>query len=178
MKFLPTPLAGAYVIELEPQHDERGSFTRTFCREEFVRRGLRFEFAQCSVSLNLLRGTLRGMHYQASPQQEAKLVRCTRGRIFDVIVDIRPDSPTRKRWFAAELAAEGGRMVYVPEGFAHGYVTLVDAAEVSYQISETYHPESARGFRWNDPAVAIAWPELPKVISARDKGFPDLAELC
>lgn len=173
MKFLPTPLAGAYIIELEPQQDERGSFTRTFCREEFVRRGLRFEFAQCSVSLNHRRGTLRGMHYQIKPHQEAKLIRCTRGRMHDVIVDLRTGSPSLKQWLAVELSADNGRMIYVPEGFAHGFLTLADDTEVFYQISEVHHPESARGLRWNDPAFGIAWPEPVQVISDRDRDYPD-----
>lgn len=175
MRFLPLALEGAYLIELEPETDERGSFTRTFCREEFTRYGLKGELAQCGISHNRRRGTLRGMHYQIKPHEEAKLVRCTRGRIFDVIVDLRTGSPTRKQWLTFELAPESGRMVYVPEGFAHGYVTLADDAEVSYQISEAYRPEAARGFPWNDPSVSIAWPEEPKFMSARDKNFPDLA---
>lgn len=173
MKFLPTPLGGAYVVELEPQKDERGYFARSFCREEFAQRGLKSEFAQCSVSLNHRRGTLRGMHYQMKPHQEAKLVRCTRGRMQDVIVDLRTVSPSFKQWLAVELSADNCRMLYVPEGFAHGFLTLADDTEVFYQISEVHHPESARGFRWNDPAFDIAWPEQVQVISDRDREYLD-----
>ena len=173
MKFLPTPLGGAHVVELEPQEDERGYFARSFCREEFAQRGLKSEFAQCSVSLNHRRGTLRGMHYQVKPHQEAKLVRCTRGRIQDVIVDLRAGSPSFKQWLAVELSADNSRMLYVPEGFAHGFLSLADDTEVFYQISEVHHPESARGFRWNDPAVGIAWPAPVQVISDRDRDYPN-----
>lgn len=173
MKFLPTPLGGAHVVELEPQEDERGYFARSFCREEFAQRGLKSEFAQCSVSLNHRRGTLRGMHYQVKPHQEAKLVRCTRGRIQDVIVDLRAGSPSFKQWLAVELSADNSRMLYVPEGFAHGFLTLADDTEVFYQISEVHHPESARGFRWNDPAFGIAWPAPVQVISDRDREYLD-----
>ena len=173
MKFLPTPLGGAHVVELEPQEDERGYFARSFCREEFAQRGLKSEFAQCSVSLNHRRGTLRGMHYQVKPHQEAKLVRCTRGRIQDVIVDLRAGSPSFKQWLAVELSADNSRMLYVPEGFAHGFLTLADDTEVFYQISEVHHPESARGFRWNDPAFGIAWPAPVQVISDRDRDYPN-----
>ncbi len=178
MKFVSTPLAGAYLVEMDRVEDERGFFARTFCREEFGQHGLNADLAQCSISCNRGRGTLRGMHYQAKPHEEAKLVRCTRGRIFDVIVDLRSGSVTRGRWFAADLAASGGRMVYVPEGFAHGFLTLADDTEVHYQISQAYRPESARGFHWNDPSIAIAWPERPQVISARDQGYPVLDEPC
>lgn len=171
MKFLPTPLGGAHVVELEPQEDERGYFARSFCREEFAQRGLKSEFAQCSVSLNHRRGTLRGMHYQIKPHQEAKLVRCTRGRMQDVIVDLRTGSPSFKQWLAVELSAANSRMLYVPEGFAHGFLTLADDTEVFYQISGVHHPESARGFRWNDPAFGIDWPGQVQVISDRDREY-------
>ena len=173
MKFLPTPLGGAHVVELEPQEDERGYFARSFCREEFAQRGLKSEFAQCSVSLNHRRGTLRGMHYQIKPHQEAKLVRCTRGRMQDVIVDLRTGSPSFKQWLAVELSADNCRMLYVPEGFAHGFLTLADDTEVFYQISEVHHAESARGFRWNDAAFGIAWPGQVQVISDRDRDYPN-----
>lgn len=173
MKFVPTFLGGAHVVELEPQQDERGYFARTYCREEFARRGLKSEFAQCSVSLNHRRGTLRGMHYQIRPHQEAKLVRCTRGRMQDVIVDLRTGSPSFKQWLAVELSADNGRMLYVPEGFAHGFLTLADDTEIFYQISAVHHPESARGFRWNDPAFGIAWPGPVQVISDRDRDYPN-----
>lgn len=173
MKFVATSLDGAHVVELEPHQDERGYFARTFCREEFARHGLKSEFAQCSVSLNRRRGTLRGMHYQIRPHQEAKLIRCSRGRMLDVIVDLRSESPSFKQWLAVELSADNGRMIYVPGGFAHGFLTLADDTEVVYQISEAHHPESARGFRWNDPAFGIAWPEPVQVISDRDRDYPD-----
>jgi dTDP-4-dehydrorhamnose 3,5-epimerase len=169
MKFRPTPLAGAYVIEPEMQADERGSFARIFCREEFRRQGLAEEFPQSSVSFNRRRGTLRGMHYQAAPHEEAKLVRCTRGRLYDAIVDTGS-----RRWFAVELSAANGLLLYVPKGFAHGFLTLEDDTEVSYQISTPYHPEASRGLRWDDPAIGIRWPEPVQVISERDRGYPDL----
>ncbi len=172
LKLVPTALPGAWLIEPEPLADERGFFARTFCAEEFRAHGLDPAVAQCSVSYNRQRGTLRGMHYQASPHGEAKLVRCTRGAIFDVIVDLRPDSPSRRRWFAAELTEDNRRMLYAPEGFAHGFLTLAAGSEVLYQISAAYRPEFQRGFRWDDPAVAIAWPEAPSLVSARDRSLP------
>ena len=174
MKFLATELAGACVIELEKQEDERGFFARTFCRDEFSAHGLRHVFVQCNASFNARRGTLRGMHFQDKPHEEAKLVRCTRGGIYDVVVDIRKTSPTYLRWIAVELTADNGRMLYVPEGLAHGFQTLEDASEVSYQMSEMYHPECARGLRWNDPALAIRWPLPDPIISERDARYPDL----
>lgn len=173
MKFLPTPLGGAHVVELVPQQDERGYFARSFCGDEFARHGLKSAFTQCSISLNHRRGTLRGMHYQIMPHQEAKLVRCTRGRMQDVIVDLRAGSPSFKQWLAVELSADNGRMLYIPEGFAHGFLTLEDNTEVFYQISEVHRPESARGFRWNDPAFGIAWPAPVQVISDRDRDYPN-----
>lgn len=175
MKFVATALPGALIVELEPQQDERGHFARTFCRDEFRRRGLRSEFVQCSVSLSRRRGTLRGMHYQTAPHEEAKLVRCTRGRMLDVIVDLRPDSPGFRRWLAVELSAGNGRMLYVPEAFAHGFLTLEDETEVFYQISQAFHPESTRGFRWDDLEIGIAWPEPPALISERDRALPSFA---
>ena len=174
MKFLATELAGACVIELEKQEDERGFFARTFCRDEFSAHGLRDVFVQCNASFNARRGTLRGMHFQDKPHEEAKLVRCTRGGIYDVVVDIRKTSPTYLRWIAVELTADNGRMLYVPEGLAHGFQTLEDASEVSYHMSEMYHPECARGLRWNDPALAIRWPLPDPIISERDARYPDL----
>lgn len=173
MKFIPTELKGAHLIELERLEDERGFFARTFCRDEFAAHRLRSTFTQCNVSFNAQRGTLRGMHYQAKPHEEAKLVRCTRGAIYDVIVDLRKGSPTYKRWTAVELTADNGRMLYVPEGFAHGFQTLEDNSEVFYQMSEMYHPESARGLRWNDVAFAIRWPLPRPILSERDARFPD-----
>lgn len=173
MKFVATELAGAYLIELERMEDERGFFARTFCRDEFAARALRSSFVQCNVSFNARKGTVRGMHFQEKPHEEAKLVRCTRGAIYDVIVDIRKSSPTYKRWTAVELTADNGRMLYVPEGLAHGFQTLEDNSEVFYQMSEMHHPESARGLRWNDPAFAIRWPLPDPIISQRDAQYPD-----
>lgn len=175
MIFRETALAGAYLVEPERIRDERGFFARSWCAEEFALHGLSPRLAQCSVSWNRKAGTLRGLHYQRAPHAESKLVRVTRGSIFDVIVDLRPASPTRHRWFAAELDAESGLMMYVPEGFAHGFQTLEDDTEVSYQISVPYRAESAAGLRWDDPALAIAWPEAqPRIISERDRAFPTL----
>jgi dTDP-4-dehydrorhamnose 3,5-epimerase len=171
--FDETPLPGAWVVRLEAHHDERGYFARTFAADEFERRGLDPDVVQCSVSFNPRRGTLRGMHYQASPHGECKLIRCTRGRVYDVLVDVRPDSPAYRRWFGLELAAEGRAMVYVPVGVAHGLLTLEDDSEVSYQISAPYVPEAARGVRWDDPAFGIDWPGAVEVISERDRTYPD-----
>jgi dTDP-4-dehydrorhamnose 3,5-epimerase len=175
MIFIETKLTGAYIIEPERIEDERGFFARTWCRHEFAERGLSVELAQCNVSYNPRVGTLRGMHYQAAPDAEVKLVRCTMGAIYDVIVDMRPDSPTFRQWIAAELTAENRRMLYIPHGFAHGFQTLVEGSEVFYQISAFYAPASARGVRWDDPALAIDWPPAERrVISERDRSYPDL----
>lgn len=173
MKFIATELGGAYLIELERMEDERGFFARTFCRDEFAAHGLRPTFVQCNVSFNARRGTVRGMHFQEKPHEEAKLVRCTRGAIYDVILDLRKGSRTHKRWTAVELTADNGRMLYVPEGFAHGFQTLEDNSEVFYQMSEMYHSESARGVRWNDPAFGIRWPLPSPILSERDARFAD-----
>lgn len=173
MRFLETTLAGAYVVEPEPVEDERGFFARNFCRDEFASRGLRPEVAQTSTSYNRLRGTLRGMHYQTDPFPEAKLVRCVAGAIYDVILDLRPESQTFGRWFGVELSASNRLALYVPEHFAHGFQTLEDHAEVFYQISEFHHPECARGVRWNDPAFRVEWPLEVACISARDRDYPD-----
>jgi dTDP-4-dehydrorhamnose 3,5-epimerase len=175
VKFSPTPLAGAWIVDPMPIEDERGFFARSFCQEEFRAHGLDPAVAQCNVSFNRRRGTLRGLHFQAPPHEEAKLVRCTRGTIWDVIVDIRADSPTRHRWFALELNEENRRALYVPRGFAHGFQTLADDSEVLYQMSEFYHPESARGLRWDDPVLAIKWPIAHPVISERDRSYSLLA---
>jgi dTDP-4-dehydrorhamnose 3,5-epimerase len=171
--FSETTLKGAFVIEPERIEDERGFFARTFCRREFEARGLNPDLVQCSISFNRQRATLRGMHYQSAPHAEAKLVRCTRGAIYDVIIDLRPQSPTFRRWVAVDISAENHLMVYVPEGFAHGFQTLQDETEVSYYISEFYSPERARGVRWNDPAFAIGWPIADPVISVRDQNHPE-----
>ena len=175
MRFVATPLAGAFVIELEELGDERGFFARSFCAEEFRAHGLDPVVAQCNVSFNAARGTLRGLHWQAAPHAEAKLVRCTRGAIWDVVVDLRPGSASARRWFAAELTADNRRALYVPAGFAHGFQTLADASEVLYQMSELYHAGLARGVRWNDPALAISWPIAPAIVSERDRALPLLA---
>jgi dTDP-4-dehydrorhamnose 3,5-epimerase len=171
--FTETPLAGAYVIEPEPIEDARGLFARTWCRREFEARGLDTRIAQCSTSFNKKKGTLRGMHYQAPPFAETKIVRCTRGAMYDVIIDLRPDSPTFTRYFAVVLATENRKALCVPMGFAHGFQTLEDDTEVFYQISEFYSPEHSRGVRWNDPVFGIRWPEDERTIVERDQNYPD-----
>jgi dTDP-4-dehydrorhamnose 3,5-epimerase len=173
MIFTESPLAGVYVIELERLADERGFFARSYCADEFAARGLGPELRQCSVSYNARAGTLRGLHYQSAPHEEHKLVRCTAGAVFDVVVDIRESSPTYRRWFGAELTAANRLSLFIPPGFAHGFLSLADHAEVYYMISAAYAPQSGRGFRWNDPAFAIEWPSAPTVISARDASYPD-----
>ena len=173
MLFTETKLKEAYIIEPEKLEDERGFFARTWCRREFSERGLNPRLAQCSISFNSKRGTLRGMHYQLPPHEEVKLVRCTRGGIYDVIIDLRPYSPTFKQWFSAELTANNRRMVYVPEAFAHGFQTLSDETEVAYYISEFYAPEYARGIRWNDPAFGVQWPLEARIISQKDQSYAD-----
>jgi dTDP-4-dehydrorhamnose 3,5-epimerase len=173
MIFEETPLRGAFVIEVERLEDERGYFARTWCQREFEAHGLRPVWVQCNTSYNVRRGTLRGMHLQAAPHAEAKLVRCTRGSLYDVIIDLRPESPTFKQWFSVELSARNLRMVYVPEGFAHGFLTLEDDTQVFYQMSEFYAAHCADGVRWNDPAFGIRWPAEAEVISPRDSQYPD-----
>jgi len=153
--------------------DDRGFFARTFCQQEFAEHRLKTEFAQSGISFNAKKGTLRGMHYQAEPHQEAKVVRCTLGAVYDVIIDLRADSPTYTNSLAVELTAENRRMIYIPEGFAHGYQTLTDNTEVFYQISEKYVEESARGVRWDDPAFGIQWPHDNRLIAGRDQTYPD-----
>jgi dTDP-4-dehydrorhamnose 3,5-epimerase len=175
MIFQDTKISGAVEIYVEPKPDERGFFARTWCQEDFEKRGLNPRLVQCSVSFNCRKGTLRGMHYQAAPYGEAKLVRCTRGAIYDVVIDLRPESPTFKKWVAVVLTAEKRNMVYVPEGCGHGFLTLEDESEIFYQMSEFYRPESARGVRWDDPAFQITWPEKVEVISERDRTYPDFA---
>lgn len=173
MNFVQTRIEGVWLVEPEAVEDERGLFARTWDAAEFEERGLRSQVAQCSISFNRRRGTLRGMHYQAAPHQEAKLVRCTAGAIFDVAVDLRPTSPTFRGWFGAELSAENRRALYVPEGCAHGFLTLTDGAEVSYQISHYYVPDAGRGVRHDDPAFAIDWPGEVVVVNERDRTYPD-----
>lgn len=173
MRFTETVLPGSFVIDIEPIEDERGFFARRWSRQEFEERGLNVNIAQCSVSFNWKRGTLRGLHYQSKPHEETKVVWCIAGAIYDVILDLRPDSPTYKKWVAVHLTAANRKMLYIPEGFAHGFQTLEDDTEVLYQISESYRPESARGLRWNDPAFQIDWPLPERVMSERDLNFPD-----
>jgi dTDP-4-dehydrorhamnose 3,5-epimerase len=173
MKITHLPLSGAHLVELEPVADERGFFARTWCAEEFRTYGLNPTLAQCSISFNKRRGTLRGLHYQEEPHAEAKLVRCTAGAIQDVILDLRPASNSFGKWFAVELTSANRKMLYVPEGLAHGFQTLIDDTEVFYQISVNYHPESGRGVRWNDPLFGIEWPIQDPTISRRDQSFPD-----
>ena len=170
-----TELAGAFVVESEPIEDERGWFARIYDEGELEQNGLATRFAQGSLAYNKERGTLRGMHYQEEPYAEAKLVRCISGAVHDVIVDLRPASPTFKRWVAVELTAASGRMLYVPEGLAHGYLTLANESETLYLISAPYAPEAARGVRWDDPAFGIAWPDEPRVLSEKDKAWPDFS---
>lgn len=173
MQFRATPLSGAFVIEIEPTIDERGFFARTWCAREFAAHGIGMEIRQCNVSVNRMRHTLRGMHYQADAYAEAKIVSCVRGALFDVILDLRPDSPTFKRHFAIELNDDNRRSLYIPPGFAHGFETLTDHTEAYYQMSAFYEPTAARGVRWDDPAFDIPWPAPPQVISRRDRDYPN-----
>ena len=174
MIFTETRLRGAVLIQLEPNVDERGFFARTYCEEEFANHGLNPRFVQCNLSYNKKKGTLRGLHYQAVPFSEAKLVMCLTGSIYDVIVDLRPDSATYCEWLAVELNAGCPRsMLYIPENFAHGFQTLEDHTEVFYHMSQFYHPESTRGLRWNDPAFNIYWPEDQRILAAKDEHFLD-----
>jgi len=173
VKISPTAIAGAKLVELERHEDERGFFARSYCEREFEAAGLAACVAQCNVSFNRSRGTLRGMHFQRAPHAEAKLVRCTRGAIYDVIVDLRKGSPSYLKWFAATLSAENRRALFIPEDVAHGFQTLEDSSEVFYQMSAFYHPDAAAGVRWNDPAFRIEWPIDRPIVSARDAGYPD-----
>ena len=175
MKFIPTLIPGVMRIELEPQADERGSFARTYDEAAFRAHGLEPVGIQCNVSVNARRGTLRGLHYQAPPAEEAKLVSCVRGSLFDVAVDLRPDSPAFRQWLGLELDAEAGQALYIPRGCAHGFLTLVDDTAVCYQMGTEYVPALARGVRWNDPAFSISWPFAPLHLSDRDAAFPDFA---
>jgi dTDP-4-dehydrorhamnose 3,5-epimerase len=177
MRLSQTPLPGAWVLELEPLGDERGWFARTFDADEFAAHGLDAAVVQCNASFNAGRGTLRGMHYQAEPHGESKLVRCVRGAIFDVAVDLRADSPTHLRWHGVELSAENRRALYIPAGLAHGFQTLTDDTEVLYQMGHRHVPDAARGVRWNDPAFGIEWPPCDgeRTISERDASYPDFA---
>lgn len=173
MKFSLTPIPGAWIVDIEPRVDERGFFARSWCRDEFARHGLDARLVQCNVSFNRRRHTLRGMHFQCPPYEEPKLVRCTRGRMWDVVVDLRRDSPTYCRWHAVELTADNRRALFVPVGCAHGFLTLEDDTEVLYQMGEAYHPEAARGVRWNDAAFGITWPTDAPLLSDKDASYPD-----
>lgn len=175
MIFTETPVKGAFVMDLEPREDERGFFARVWCERECGERGMNLRVAQCNVSFNKKRGTLRGLHYQAAPFEEAKLVRCTRGAIYDVVVDLRPGSPSFKRHLAVVLSAENRRALYVPEGCGHGFQTLEDDTEVFYQMSAPYSADHARGVRWNDPAFGIEWPPADRIMADRDRTYPDFA---
>jgi len=176
MRFHELEIPGTFLVEPERKEDHRGFFARTYCRNELEERGLDPTVVQCNVSVNTLRGTVRGMHYQADPYPEIKLVRCTAGSIHDVLLDLRPSSPTYKRHVAVELTRENRCAVYIPEGIAHGFQALEDDTEVFYQMSEFYYPEAARGVRWNDPAFSITWPLEVTVISEKDLAFPDFEE--
>lgn len=173
MVFIGTHLKGVFLVEPKRLEDERGFFARTWCKEEFAAHGFNSRLVQCSISFNRRKGTLRGMHYQVAPYGECKLVRCTLGSVYDVVLDLRSDSPTFKQWVAVQLTSSNRRMIYIPEGMAHGFQTLEDSTEVFYQMSEFFQPESARGVRWNDPAFGIEWPIAEPIISARDGSYPD-----
>ena len=173
MKFIETKLKGAFVVELERLEDERGFFARSWCEREATAYDLHPKWVQCNISFNKQKATLRGMHYQSAPFEEAKLVRCTMGAMYDVIIDLRPNSLTFRQWMAVELSAENRRMLFVPEGFAHGFLTLDDNSEIFYLMSEFYAPAHARGVRWNDPAFAIEWPMDVRVISDKDRNYAD-----
>jgi dTDP-4-dehydrorhamnose 3,5-epimerase len=173
MIFTETPLQGAYLIDLEKRGDERGFFARAFCAREFADHGLVTQIVQANNSLSARKGTLRGMHYQLAPKAETKIVRCLRGALYDIILDLRADSPTFGQSFGAELNAENRRMMYVPKGFGHGFITLADDTEAFYLVDEFYAPECERGVRWNDPRFAIQWPAEPVVISDKDGNYPD-----
>ena len=176
MIFRETSLKGAYIIELEPIEDERGFFARSFCHKEFKTHGIRFPIVQCNISHNKKKGTLRGMHYQSAPYQEAKMVMCTQGAIYDVIIDIRLESATYKQWTAVELTAVNHRAVYIPEGFAHGFQTLEDRTMVNYLMANYYHRPSSCGINADDPALKIEWPLSQKFRSEKDLNLPDFSQ--
>ncbi len=177
MIFVETKLPGAFIVDLEPREDSRGFFARAWCEREFEEHGLETRLVQCNLSFNHSEGTVRGMHFQLPPHEEAKLIRCTRGAIYDVLVDLRPDSPAYMDWIGVELTAENRRTVYAPVGVAHGYQTLADETETFYQVSEFYAPGAEGGVRWNDPAFGIEWPLPVRVISEKDASWPDYSPL-
>jgi dTDP-4-dehydrorhamnose 3,5-epimerase len=172
MKITATPIAGAFVVEIEPHADARGLFARTVCDDEFARHGLNARFVQQSISRSVGRGVLRGMHFQAAPHEEEKLVRVTGGAIWDAILDLRPASPSFRQWFGIELSAHNHAALYIPKGVAHGFQTLTDSAEVLYQMTAPYTPAAERGVLWSDPAFGIAWPLADPIVSARDQSHP------
>lgn len=172
MKFIPTPLTGAYLIEIEPKGDCRGFFARAFCEQEFKHEGLESQFCQINNSFSAKKGTLRGMHYQLTPSSEVKMVRCVAGALYDVISDLRPDSPTFGKWFGATLSAKNRTLMYVPRGFAHGFLTLTDDVETLYLVSASYAPQDERGLRFDDPWLAISWPSEPIEVSPKDSTWP------
>lgn len=176
MIFKELQLDGVYTVDLEPKEDSRGFYARAWCRDEFGSKGLATDFAQINISYTHKKGTVRGLHYQLPPYGEVKLVRCVRGTIFDVVIDMRPESPTYRQWLGIELSAENRRALYVPENFAHGFVSLTDDCELIYSISSEYHPESERGIRYNDPSIGIQWPIDIDIVSEKDRNLPDLAE--
>jgi dTDP-4-dehydrorhamnose 3,5-epimerase len=173
MKFHKAKIAGVFEVCLEPRTDDRGFFARAWCQKEFEAQGLNSTVVQCNISRNARKGTLRGMHYQAYPFSETKVVRCIRGAVYDVVLDLRPKSMTFKQWVSVVLTEESGNMVYIPDGCAHGFLSLKDGSDVFYQMSEFYNPEAARGVRWDDDAFGIVWPEKVEVISERDRTYPD-----
>lgn len=176
MKFTELSLKGAFIIEMELIEDERGFFAASWSKREFGRRNLDSELHECNVSFNRVKGTIRGMHYQAEPHGQTKVVRCTKGAIYDAIIDLRPDSPTFKSWEGFELSEDNRRMLYIPRGFAHGFQSVRDSTEILYQMSQPFNASAGRGVRWNDPAFGIAWPMPPTVISPRDRDYPDFKE--
>jgi dTDP-4-dehydrorhamnose 3,5-epimerase len=173
MIFTETELPGAYIIDVVRMTDERGFFSRTWCKDEFAAHGIGLPPMQANSSSNPTKGTLRGMHYQVAPHEESKLIRCTRGAIYDVIVDLREDSPTFGQWLGVELTADNFRQLFVPGGFAHGFLTLTENTDVTYQVSAMYTPGAERGLRWDDPAIGIEWPAIPQLISAKDRSHPN-----
>ncbi len=172
MKFIETPLKGAYVVELEKREDERGFFARAFCVDEFAAHGLNTTVKQSNLSGSAQKGTTRGLHYQVSPMGEVKFIRCIKGAVFDVLVDMRPESSTYKQWFGLELSADNQKAIYIPEGFAHGHQTLEDDSQIMYLTSQVYSPEHERGVRWDDPAIHVQWPLTPTVVSDKDQTWP------
>jgi dTDP-4-dehydrorhamnose 3,5-epimerase len=177
MKFVPLPIEGAYAVLREPHTDERGFFARMWCEEEFAAHGLSTQIVQCSMSMSLKKGTLRGMHFQTAPHEEIKFIRCTRGAMYDVLLDLRPDSPTYLKWHAEELTETNGTQLYIPAGIAHGFQSLEDNTEMCYQISAAYASDFAGGVRWDDPAFGIVWPEAERTISRKDQEWPDYSPL-